>query len=169
MSETVSTTSRRDFLKTGALVSAPLAMAAPAIALAADDSAARLALLQDERAIEGLMRSFLRRFNGVDGADCGSFVARADAIRIAPQVRAIVADDTADPVLAITDDGAQARWQAAAKVDWVEEFGTGTTLEKMARFQGQTRAVTSSRRQIAAELARSANGWQITALTLTEA
>ena len=43
-------TDRRSFLKTGAIVAAPLAAAAPVAALAGDDSAARLARLEDERA-----------------------------------------------------------------------------------------------------------------------
>ena len=49
-----STTDRRAFLKVGAIVAAPLAVAAPVAALAGDDSKAKLARLEDERAIEAL-------------------------------------------------------------------------------------------------------------------
>ena len=63
----VSTTDRRSFLKAGALVAAPLATAAPAAALAADGSRARLARLEDERAVEGLHRAFLRQPSALGG------------------------------------------------------------------------------------------------------
>src|SRR5262245_27315706 len=69
MSKTM-TTSRRSFLKSGAIVAAPVvAVAAPAMAFAADDSSAKLARLEDERAIEALNRNFVRDFNasGVQG------------------------------------------------------------------------------------------------------
>ena len=61
MSETSISTDRRSFLKTGAIAAAPLAALAPAAALADDGSKARLARLEDERAIESLHRAFLRQ------------------------------------------------------------------------------------------------------------
>ena len=74
---------RRSFLKTSALVTAPLAaLAAPALAQAADESGARLARLEDERAIEQLQRAFLRSFNGTPNADCSAFIANEDAVSL---------------------------------------------------------------------------------------
>jgi hypothetical protein len=66
------TTDRRSFLKTGAVAAAPLAVAAPVVALAGDDSRAKLARLEDERAVEALQRKFLRHLSG--SGDCGEFV-----------------------------------------------------------------------------------------------
>ena len=71
MSETPISADRRAFLKAGSLAAAPLAMAAPAAALAADDgSRAKLARLEDERAIEALQRKFVRYLNGA--GDCAT-------------------------------------------------------------------------------------------------
>jgi hypothetical protein len=160
----MTTTSRRAFLKAGALVAAPVAaMAAPA-AFAADDSAARLARMEDERAIEGLMRGFLRRFNG--SADCAEFVASAGAIRIDPGVQAIRADTHDDAALAFAPDGRTATYRRKAEVDLLADFDGETTLEKMARFQGQGSARSLAKRQVEAEFARTADSWAITRLTL---
>ena len=56
-------TTRREALKLGALAAAPVAALAPAAALAADDSATRLARLEDERAIGDLVKRFVRVLN----------------------------------------------------------------------------------------------------------
>jgi len=79
-------TERRSFLKTGAIVAAPLAVAAPAAAFAADDSRSKLARLEDERAMELIPRA-------VELADeSGSLYARHEAFR----VQADVADRRGD-------------------------------------------------------------------------
>ena len=57
------TSSRRSFLKNGALLAAPLAVATPAVALAADGTKARLRLLEDEAAIREVHREWLRQVN----------------------------------------------------------------------------------------------------------
>ena len=59
-------TSRRSFLKTGAIAAAPLAMAAPAAALADDGSRARLARLEDEKALAALHREVMAQVNRGD-------------------------------------------------------------------------------------------------------
>jgi len=171
MSKPMTTTDRRSFLKTGALVAAPLAVLAPAAAIAADDSAAKLARIEDERAIEGLMRGFLRRFNGKGNAeDCGQFIASAGAIRIDPQVRAIREDARADAELAFADDGHSARWTRPAEVELLANFAGQTTLEKMARFQGQGSARSLAKQRIEAEFVRviedGSPSWTITRLML---
>ncbi len=157
-------TTRRDALKLGALAATPVAALTPAAAMAADDSAARLARLEDERAISGLVRAFVRRFNG--SGDCGEFVASAGAIRIDPQVCRIREDDTRDPELTIATGGDSASWRSAAEVELLTDFEGDTTLEKMARFQGQGSAQSSARRRIEADFTRTKTGWTITRLTL---
>lgn len=160
-------TSRRAFLKTGALVAAPVAMLAPAAAIAADAQAARLARLEDERAIEGLLRAFLARFNGTGKAsECGAFVARADALRIDPQVAAIEPDPATEPTLALASDGRSASWRSVARIRLESPFVGHTTLEQMARFQGQASASAQASRRLEAEFARTAQGWAITRLAL---
>lgn len=76
MSENSISTDRRSFLKSGALVAAPLAVMAPVAALAGDESRAKLARLEDERAIEALQRKFLRHVNG--GGSSAELFASAD-------------------------------------------------------------------------------------------
>jgi len=157
-------TNRRAFLKAGALIAVPVAaMAAPA-ALAADDSAAKLARLEDERAIAGLMRGFVNRFNGK--GDCGSFVASAGAIRISPAIAAIAPEPGADPAIAFAADGARATYQIAASVQLDTEHSGASTIEKMARFQGQPAHSHREPRIIAAELERGSGGWAIARLNL---
>src|SRR5690606_14624017 len=75
----LSATDRRSFLKSSALIAAPVAaVAVPAAAFADDGSRARLARLEDERSVEALHRQFLRHLNGA--ADCGEFIASSDAV-----------------------------------------------------------------------------------------
>ena len=54
---------RRSFLKSSAFLAAPLAVGAPAIALAADGTKARLQRLEDEAAIREVHREWLRQMN----------------------------------------------------------------------------------------------------------
>lgn len=164
MSEKFTATDRRSFVKLGALAAAPVAALAPAAAMATDDSATRLARLEDERAISSLVQSFIRRFNG--SGDCGEFVAGAGAIRIGAQVCRIAEDRSCDPELAIAPDGRSASWRSQAKVDLLTDFDGDSTIEKMARFQGQGSAQSSASRQLEAEFARQTDGWAITRLAL---
>jgi len=157
-------TSRRAFLKAGALVAAPAAVLAAPAAFAADPSAARLARMEDERAIEGLVRGFLRRFNG--SGDCAEFVAHAGAIRIDASVQEIREDVLDDAALDFADDGRSASWSRTAEVELLADFAGNTTLEKMARFQGQGSARSQAKRRIEAEFARTGESWTITRLAL---
>ena len=101
------TTNRRSFLKAGALVAAPLAAAAPVAVLAGDDSRARLARLEDERAVEALQRKFLRHLNGT--GDCGELIASSDTIELGEGMRAIAEDMAHEAELTLADDGLTAR------------------------------------------------------------
>lgn len=157
-------TTRREALKLGALAAAPVAALVPAASLAGDDSAARLARMEDERAIGDLVKNFLRRFNG--SGDCGEFVAGAGAIRIDPQVCAIREDASRDPQIAFAEDGQAANWRSHAEVDLLTDFDGDFTVEKMARFQGQGSASSRARRRLEATFARTRDGWTITRLAL---
>lgn len=157
-------TTRRQALKLGALAAAPVAALAPAAVLAGDDSAVRLARMEDERAIEGLIKAFVRRFNG--SGDCGEFVANAGAIRIDPQVCAIREDTSHDPQLAFADDGRSASWQSHADIELLTDFEGNSTVERMARFQGQGSASSRASRRLQANLDKTTDGWAIARLTL---
>src|SRR5690606_22286853 len=100
----LSTTNRRSFLKSGALIATPLAVVGvPAAAFADDGSRARLARLEDQRSVEALHRQFMRHLNGA--ADCSEFVASSDAIDLGEGLRAISEDLAQEPELVLAEDG----------------------------------------------------------------
>ena len=100
----LSATDRRSFLKSGALIAAPVAaVAVPAAAFADDGSRARLARLEDERSVEALHRQFLRHLNGA--ADCGEFIVPSDAVDLGEGLRAISEDMTHEAELVVAADG----------------------------------------------------------------
>ena len=152
-------TDRRSFLKTGALVATPLVAAAPVAALAADDSRARLARLEDERAIEALQRKFLRYLNGT--GDCGELIASSDAVDLGEGLRAIAEDMAHDPVLELAEDGLTARARCACRVERETEFTGDSTIERMARFEGQGSHRFAEERVLATEFVKGRDGWRI--------
>ena len=153
------TTDRRSFLKTSAIVAAPLAVAAPVAALANDGSRAKLARLEDERAIEALQRKFLRHLNGA--GDCGEFIASSDAVDLGEGLRAIAEDLGHDAELVLAEDGLSASARCACRVERETEFTGDSTLEQMARFQGQGSHRHEEQRVLATEFVKARDGWRI--------
>ena len=163
MSENRTSTDRRSFLKAGAIVAAPIAAAAPVAALADDGSRARLARLEDERAIGALQRKFLRHLNGA--ADCGKFIASSDAVDLdlGPNggLRAIAEDVAHEAELVLADDGLSATARCSCRVEREVEFTGDSTLERMARFQGQGSHRHTEERVLATEYIKGKDGWRI--------
>ena len=159
MSENRTSTDRRSFLKAGAIVAAPIAAAAPVVALADDGSRARLARLEDERAIGALQRKFLRHLNGA--ADCGKFIASSDAVNLGQGLRAIAEDAGHEAELALADDGLSATARCHCRVEWEIEFTGDSTLERMARFQGQGSHRHAEERVLATDYVKGKDGWRI--------
>lgn len=147
------TTSRRAFLKTGALAAVPVAAGLPAAALAVDDSSAALARLQDERAIEALTRDVLRRFNRGEASE----LFTGDIARIA-------LDADAEPVLAVEADAATARF--ACLVDTAHALEGQGTLVQMARLQGNAGTTATTGKTLLARYTRQNGEWAIAALDL---
>ena len=163
MSENRTSTDRRSFLKAGAIVAAPIAAAAPVAALADDGSRARLARLENERAIEALQRKFLRHLNGT--ADLGEFIASSDAVDLdlGPNggLRAIAEDVAHEAELVLADDGLSATARCHCRVEWEIEFTGDSTLERMARFQGQGSHRHAEERVLATDYVKGKDGWRI--------
>jgi len=159
MSGNGTSTDRRSFLKTSALAAAPLAVAAPAAALAGDDSRAKLARLEDERAIEALQRKFLRHLNGT--GDCGEFIASADAVDLGTGLRAIAEDLGHEAELTLADDGLTATARCACRVERETEFTGDTTLERMARFEGHGSHRHTEEQVLATAFVKGKDGWRI--------
>lgn len=153
-------TDRRSFLKSGALVAAPVAaVAAPAAAFADDGSRARLARLEDERAIEALHKSFLRRING--SGDCAEFLARADAVELDPRLTAIAEEVSDEAGIELSANGLSAHARHACRVELDSAFTGDTTLERMARFQGQGSHRHSEARLLVTDYVKGKDGWRI--------
>ena len=168
MADTSPNTDRRSFLKAGALVAAPVAaVGIPAAALADDGTRAKLARLEDERAIDALHRGVLRRING-NGADrCAEFLARPDAIELEPGLCAIAEDPAADVALELAADGCSATARTACRVEIETHFTGNSTVEQMTRFQGQASHRRSEARVLASDYVKTNEGWRIAKLRLT--
>jgi len=147
-------TDRRSFLKTGALLATPVVAAAPVGAFAADD---RLARLEDERAIEALQRKFFRHLNGA--ADCGEFIASSGAVDLGEGLRSIAGDD--EPHVEVAVDGQTATARCPCRVERETDFAGDSTLERMARFQGQGSHRHEEQRVLATEFVKARDGWRI--------
>lgn len=164
MSENSISTDRRSFLKTGALVATPLVAAAPVAALAADDSRAKLARLEDERAVEALHRKFLRHLNGT--GDCGEFIASSDAVDLGEGLRSLAEDMGHEATLELSDDGLKATARCACCIERETEFTGDTTIERMARFQGQGSHRHQEQRVLTTEFVKDKRGWRIARASL---
>lgn len=159
MSESNRTTDRRAFLKSSAIVAAPLAMAAPAAALADDGSRTRLARLEDERAIEALQRKFLRHVNGA--GDCAEFIVSSDAVDLGEGLRAIAEDLQHEAEFTLANDGRSASARCACRVERETVLTGDTTLERMARFEGHGRHRHEERAVLAMDYVKGEQGWRI--------
>jgi hypothetical protein len=147
-------TDRRSFLKTGAIVAAPLAVLAPTAAFAADDgSKARLARLEDEKAIRALHRDLLRR---VDGGDH----------KIAEGLTALAPDPAHELQIAFSDDGRRATCRRACTASFRTEFTGHSTLEQMHRLQGQGLHQHDESRELVTEYEKGKRGWAIARVRL---
>jgi hypothetical protein len=155
----LSATDRRSFLKTGALLAAPIAAVVPAAALADDGSRTRLARLEDERAIEALHRSFLRHVNG--SGDCAALVTSSDAIELDDGLRSIAEHPAHEPSVELSEDGLSATARCDCRVELETDFTGDSTIEQMARFQGQGSHRHAEERVLATEFVKGKHGWQI--------
>lgn len=148
-------TDRRSFLKTGALAAAPLAVAAPVASLADDGTRAELERLKDRRDIEALHRAALRRINGSELA----------AAHLAKGLRSL-SDSGDDGDIEVAQDGLRATSRHAVSAELETAFAGDSTLEKMARFQGQGSHRHSEPRVLTAQYVKEREGWRIADLRL---
>ena len=153
-----SPTTRRTFLTRGALLAAPLVVAAPAAALAGGGAqvthqgelAARLARLENEAAIHELHQRWLRQVN----AGTHSLPD--------PAVRRVSADPSGLPdrvALATDGHGAIGRYDCLVELEAL--LPADSTLAQMARAQGHGAVHHSQRRTLRVEYVRAVAGWQI--------
>lgn len=153
-----SNSTRRSFLKGGALLAAPIAAASvSAVALADDGLKARLQRLQNETAIRELHRSWLRQVN----------VAGGDAL-LDEAVHRITADHAGAPdKIDIAADGRSAVGYFDHSVELEAPLADECTLAQMARAQGTGSTRRSERRLLRIDYTKAGESWQIARVTLT--
>lgn len=156
-------TSRRSFLKSGALVAAPVAaIGVPVAALAADGSKAALTRLQDERAIDMLNRDFLRAFNQSGAKGTANLFAGRKAPKIAEGINRLSMDMAEVPKsFAIAADGTSAAARFECTVEMTEALEGQETIVQMARLQGNGAGTHSARKTLSAQYAKSGDDWLI--------
>jgi len=157
------TSTRRSFLKGGALLAAPLAaVGVPAAVMANDGLKARLAKLEDEAAIRELHQSWLRRINtGAGGAATPPF-ADSDGIAFDQAVRSIAADHAGQPdVIEVAADGKSAagRFHCTAEIETT--IAQDCTLAQMAHAQGGGFVRRTERRVLKVEYVKASGAWAI--------
>jgi hypothetical protein len=167
MTKTTETT-RRSFLKSGALVAVPVAaIGLPAAALAEDGSKAALARLQDERAIEALAHDFVRMFNRGGAHGTASLFANRASPAIGKGISKLNLDLSETPQsVTIAGDGASATARYACTVDIAHDLEGQATIVQMARLQGGAAVTHSARKTLAAHFARAEDGWRIAGVEL---
>ncbi|MGH8220934.1 MAG: hypothetical protein ACREUT_20555 [Steroidobacteraceae bacterium] len=153
-----SNSTRRSFLKGGALLAAPIAAASlSAVALAGDGPDARLRRLENEAAIRELHRSWLRQVNAAGG----------DAL-LDDAVRRITADHAGAPDrIDIAADGRSAIGHFDCAVELETPLADDCTLTQMSRAQGTGTTRRSERRMLRVDYTKRSGAWQIARLVLT--
>ena len=148
-----SVSSRRVFLKGGALLAAPLAAAA-APALASADRDGRLARLEDEAAIRALHQDWMRRISAADPAEAARFAGEA--------VHGLATDHAGGPeLIELSEDGLSAIGRYAVVVETGAAIPRDFTLGQMAHAQGGGFVRRSERRVLRASYAKLEGGWAI--------
>jgi hypothetical protein len=159
---------RRSFLKGGALLAAPLAaVAVPAAVIADDELKARLARLENEAAIRELHQTWLRRINtrkdDVTGAGAVvSLFVNPKAAAFDPSVRSIAADHAGEPdAIEVAADGKSATGRFHCAVEIEAAIAQDCTLAQMAHEQGGGFVRRTERRVLKVEYVKGSGAWTI--------
>lgn len=158
---------RRSFLKGGALLAAPLAAAVPAALVADDGLRARLAKLENEAAIRELHQGWLRRINTRTGDATALLFADAEGAASGQAVHSIAADHSGQPdAIEIAADGksADGRFQCAVEIE--NPIAQDCTLARMAHAQGGGFVRRTERRVLKVEYVKADGAWAIAKVDL---
>lgn len=159
---TNTTSTRRSFLKRGALLAAPLAAAVPAAVLADDGLKARLARLEDEAAIRELHQAWLRRINTGAGDAATPLVADPEGTAFDQAVRSIAADHAGQPdAIEVAADGKSAAGRFPCTVEIETSIAQDCTLARMAHAQGGGFVRRTERRVLKVEYVKASGAWAI--------
>jgi hypothetical protein len=167
MTTDTTSSTRRSFLKSGALLAAPLAAAVPAAVIAGDGLKARLARLEDEAAIRNLHLTWLRRINtGETGAAAQLFTDPGRAA-FDPAVRSIAADHSGQPdAIELAADGKSAAGRFHCAVETETALAQDCTLARMAHAQGGGFVRRTERCVLNVEYVKASGAWAIAKVEL---
>jgi len=155
------TSTRRSFLKGGALLAVPLAAAAPAAVLAEEGLKARLARLEDESAIRELHQTWLRRVNARADGVTPPF-SDPDATAFEHAVRVIAADHAAEAdAIEVAPDGKSAAGRFHCILEIETRIPQDCTLARMAHAQGGGFVRWTERRLLKVEYLKPCGTWTI--------
>jgi hypothetical protein len=165
------TSTRRSFLKRGALLAAPLAaVAAPAAILADDELKARLARLENEAAIRELHQIWLRAINTRAHDEAASLFADPKHDAFDPSVRSIAPDHAGEPdAIELAAEGKRAAGRFHCAVEIETAIAKDSTLAQMAHAQGGGFVRRIERRVLRVEYVKSAGAWAIAKAELAPA
>jgi hypothetical protein len=156
--------SRRTFLKHGAILAVPLAAAtAPSVVLADDVLKARLAKLENEAAIREVHQSWLRQINRLNNGEASRAATAlfADA-HDAVLVRGIAADLFGEPdAIEVAPEGRSAIGRFHCIVESETPIAKDCTLAQMAHAQGSGFVRRSERRILHFRYAKANGAWSI--------
>jgi hypothetical protein len=163
------TSTRRSFLKCGAVLAMPLAaVAAPAVVMADDALRARLARLEDEAAIRELHQTWLRRVNtrADDTTRAGDaatpLFADSEGATFDQAVRHIAADHAGQPdAIEVAADGKSAAGRFQCTVEIETAIARDCTLARMAHAQGGGFVRRTERRVLRVEYVKASGAWAI--------
>jgi hypothetical protein len=161
--------SRRSFLKAGAVLSAPLAVL-PGAALAGNGAGARLARLEDENAIRSLHQNWLRGINASTAGNAGLEGMKAATLAPGEKVCGISADLAGPPdAIVIGANGSTARGQFHCAVEVEAPLAKDCTLGQMAHLQGGGFVRRTEARVLTVDYAKTNRGWSVTQRRLAAA
>jgi hypothetical protein len=154
---------RRSFLKGGALLAAPLAaVGVPAVVIADDELKARLARLENEAAVRELHQAWLRRVNTDIREAAVSLSTDPEASAFDPSVRRIAADHAGKPdAIEVAADGKSATGRFYCTVEIEIAIPQDCTLAPMAHAQGGGFVRRMDRRVLSAEYVKTSGAWAI--------
>ena len=146
------TSTRRSFLRGGALLAAPIAaVSVPAVALADDELKTRIKRLEDEAAIRELHRSWLRQVNA----------GERDGL-VEEAVRRIMVDHAgASDKIELAADGRSAVGYFDCAVEVEIPLAAECTLARMAHAQGHGTVRQTERRVLRVDYANISGTWKI--------
>lgn len=150
------TPTRRSFLKSGALLAAPLV---PSAVMAGEDLKARVARLENEAAIRELHHEWLRRVN------TGAGDAALD-----PSVRGIAPDHAGKPdAIEVAANGRSATGKFHCNVEFATAIAQDTTLAQMAYAQGGGFSRRTARRVLKVGYVKTNGAWAIAKVEFAQA